>query len=92
MKNSSYNSELMYAKLMMHILSQKRTTNTLQTMRLQHLRLCTATCIPEPVNDNAFFEASDCSLACSTALTITRLMNKTEVSRPVNEHYFADLF
>jgi len=46
-----------------HILSQKRATRTLQTMRLQHLRLGTATCIPEPVNDNAFFEAaSDCSL------------------------------
>jgi len=41
------------------ILSHKTATRrpTLQTMRLRHLRLCTATCIPEPVNDNAFFEA-----------------------------------
>jgi len=42
-----------------------------------------------PVNDNAFFEAaSDCmqsGLACSRA-------EQKEVSRPVNEHYFEELF
>jgi len=31
--------------------SQKRPNRTLQAMRLQHLRLCTAANIPEPVND-----------------------------------------
>jgi len=33
------------------ILGQKRPNRTLQTMRLQHLRLCAAANIPEPVND-----------------------------------------
>jgi len=31
--------------------SQKKANHTLQTMRLQHLRLCTPANIPEPVND-----------------------------------------
>jgi len=58
MKNSSYNSDSWALRHVNdHILSQKRATHVLQTMRLQHLRLCTAGCKPEPVNNNAVVEA-----------------------------------
>jgi len=47
-------------------------------MRLRHLRLSTATCIPELVNDNAFFEAA--SDRC-----LPGLQAATERS-PIDEH------
>jgi len=48
-KNNPYNSECCDVNDLIH--SQKKANHTLHTMRLQHLRLCTAANIPEPVND-----------------------------------------
>jgi len=48
-ENNPYNSECCDVNGL--ILSRKRAYNTLQTMRQQYLRLCTAANIPEPVDD-----------------------------------------
>jgi len=48
-KNNPYNSECCDVNGL--ILSRKRANHTLQTMRQQYLKLCTAANIPEPVND-----------------------------------------
>ena len=48
-KNNPHNSEC--CDVNGFILSRKRANNTLQTMRQQYLRLCTAANIPQPVND-----------------------------------------
>jgi len=48
-ENNPHNSECCDVNGL--ILSRKRANRTLQTMRQQYLKLCTAANIPEPVND-----------------------------------------
>jgi len=48
-ENNPYNSECCNVNGLIH--SQKRANHTLQTMRQQYLKLCTAANMPEPVND-----------------------------------------
>ena len=52
---------------LIHNHSQKKANHTLQTMRLQHLRLCTAANIRELVNDGPNEAASDRSLVWPAA-------------------------
>jgi len=50
-KNNPYNTTANVCDVNGLILSGKRVTHTLQTMRQRYLRPCTAANIPEPVND-----------------------------------------
>ena len=52
----------MSAMLMTLFTARKEANHILQTMRLQHLRLCTAVNIRKPVNDGPNEAASDRSL------------------------------
>ena len=49
--------------------SQKKANHTLQTMRLQHLRLCTAANTPELVNDG--LQMKQCLIAVWSGLQQT---------------------
>jgi len=51
------------------ITARKIANHTLQTMQLQHLRLCTAVNIPEPVNDG--LQMKQCLIAVWSGLQQT---------------------
>ena len=50
-KNNLYTVQQRMSAMLITLFTARKKLTTLQAMRLQHLRLCTAANIPEPVND-----------------------------------------
>jgi len=76
------------------ILSRKRVNQTLQTMRQQYLKLCTAANIPESVNDVLQMKQRMIAVWSGVQQTVVgeAIDEQKGVSRLVNGYQFEDLF
>ena len=77
-ENNPHNSECCDVNGL--ILSRKRANRTLQTMRQQYLKLCTAANIPEPVNDH-----QRCSSMKQRLIVVWSGVQQTVVNEAIDE-------